>query len=175
VANAGAGVGRKDLACGGTGVFENDSGGSELRGDAGGEDGSHAAPKDDEVAGPDVAGVSEVCPGCDGVFRGEALGGVGAVTQAEPAVVESKDVNAEGVESCEGGDAVGKGTVGVVEIEHRVSYILGIQWCGDVPAIESRVAGFVNVETNFVEGNCWFGGDGSRGVEEELPLALIEE
>jgi hypothetical protein len=72
-----------------------------------------------------VADVGEVGPGGDGVLGGEALGGVGTVAQAEAAVIESKDIDAEGVEGQQGGDAVGEGTARVVEIEHRVCYIVG--------------------------------------------------
>jgi hypothetical protein len=166
------------LARGGAGVFEDDSGRGELRGEAGGEDGSHAVAENDEAARWNVADVGEPGPGGDGVVESEAFGGMGAGGAAKSLVVEGEDVDAGGAEGGDGGEAVGKGAAGVVEIENRGGYIFGAGRGGEVPAVELGLAGVVDVEVDLFEGQAggrWRGGDLAGGVVNQLPLALVEE
>ena len=137
-----------------------------------------AVAVDDEAGGRNVTRVGEVRPGGGCVFGGEALGGVGSGGTAEAAVVEGEDIDAGGVEGVERGDVVGEGAAGVVEIEHRGCYVFGLRVCRDVPAVELGLSGIVDVEMDFFEGHAGVGrggGDGAGGMEEQLPLALVEE
>ncbi len=113
-----------------------------------------------------------------GVGGGEAFGGMAADAVAESLVVDGEDVEAEGVEFAEGGNGVGESAARVVEIEDGVGGIAGAGGGGDPPAVEAGLAGGGDVEVNLLErqaGGSGGGGDGVAGMEEELPLALVEE
>jgi hypothetical protein len=152
------------LAGGWARILEDGSGGGELCSEMRGEGGSFAVAVHDEAAGRDVARVGEVRPGGCGIVGGEALGGMGSCGAAEAAVVEGEDVDAGGVEDLEGGDVVGKGAVGVVQIEHRGCYVFGLRVCRDVPAVELGLSGIVDVEMDFLEGHAGIGGGGADGA-----------
>jgi hypothetical protein len=102
---------------------------------------------------------------------------------AEAAVVEGEEAEAEWrAGPGEGGDAVGEGAAGVVEVEDRC--VCYGSWWGleDRRECTSRRGGgwpaSVDVEVDFFEGHAGGGGgggDGAGGVEEQLPLALVEE
>ncbi len=106
------------------------------------------------------------------------LAGASRGALAVAAVVEGEDVDAEVVETGEGGDGVGEGAVAVGEKEDGEASVAAAGVGGDPPAGELRGGGFVGAETDeFV----WDAGDGlwaargAGGVEDELPLALVEE
>ena len=97
----------------------------------------------------------------------------GAVTIA--AVVEEEDVEAGVVECQCAGKSVGDGAVGSVEEECGGGGSV-VGW--DEPAVELWEARGVVGEVEFGEfeaDGCGCGGDVARGMEDELPLALIPE
>jgi len=78
----------------------------------------------------------------------------------------------------EGGDAIGERAAGVVEIKDRGGYVFRPSVSRNPPAVELGKSGISDVEVNFLErqaGGAWGCGDGPRGMEEHLPLALVEE
>lgn len=140
------------------------------------EDGSGALAEDDDVPGKDVARVGQVRPGCQGIGRGEAFGRVAAVARAKAAIVEGEDVDAKRMEGEKVGDCIGEVAASAVKIENRVGCVLRVGGGGDPPGID---AGFArDREVEIVERNTAFerrAGNRAGGMEEELPLALVEE
>ena len=103
---------------------------------------------------------------------------MGSGAAAEAAVIEGEDVDAGGVEGREGGDTAGERAAGVVEIENRDGDVFRLRVGGNPPAVELGKAGVGDVEVDFFVRQAGAGrsrGDGARGMEEELPLALVEE
>ena len=106
------------------------------------------------------------------------LAGAGGGALAVAAIVEGEDVDAEVVEAGEGGDGVGEGAVAVGEEEDGEVGVAAAGVGGNPPAGELRGGGFVGAEADEFVGDagdrCWAGG-GAGWVQDELPLALVEE
>ena len=105
---------------------------------------------------------------------------MGGVAEAEAAVVDGDDVDAGGVEEGEGGEGVGEGAGAIVEVKNGVGGVLcgGRGRGGNVPGGESGLASLGGSEADGVEGKAEGGGglgDSGGGVEDELPVALVEE
>lgn len=106
------------------------------------------------------------------------LAGAGGGALAVAAVVEGEDVETEVVEVGEDGDGVGQGAVGAGEEEDGGVGVAGVRGGGDPPTGELRGGGLVRAEADELVGDAGDGGGsgrGARGVEDELPLALVEE
>ena len=147
-------------------------------GQMGGEGGSDAGPVGDDLVGWDVTGGVEVLPGVVGVLGHLLLVGVGVGALAVATVVEGEDVDAEVVQVGERGDGVREGAVGAWEEEDGGLGVAGVGGGGDPPASELRGCGFVESEVDELvggSGDVGGGGGGAGGVEDELPLASVEE
>ena len=106
------------------------------------------------------------------------LGGMSFGALAVAAIVEGKDVDAEGVEGGQRGNGVGEGAVAVWKEEDGRVNVVGVRRSGDPPASELGNGGFVGAEVDQLEGSAVNGGGsgrGSSGMKDKLPLALIEE
>ena len=125
-----------------------------------------------------MADVGEVGPGGVGVLVDALLGGVGVGAAAEATVVEGEEVDSERMQGFQLWHSVGEGAFSIVEQEDRLVGVRGIGLGGYPPSGELRLAGPGVVEADFVvsEADGRRGrGDGTRGLEDDLPLALIEE
>lgn len=150
----------------------------KICGELGGQGGSYAGSVGDDLLGGDGSGVGEVLPGGVGVMGHVLLVGAGGGALAVAAVVEGEDVEAEVVEAGEGGDGVGQGAVGAGEEEDGGVGVAGVGGGGNPPAGELGGGGLIGAEPDELVGGACDGdgsGRGAGGVEDELPLALIEE
>ena len=172
------------VACGyfeevGAGCVENQGGdgvviGSEVGRECGADTGSIG---EDALRGY-CAGGGEVLPGGVGVLGHALLVWAGRGTLAVAAIVEGEDVEAKVVEAGEDGDGVDEGAVAVGEEEDGDGGVAAAGRSWNPPAGELRSGGFVWGEANEFVGNagdrcCARGGAG--WVQDELPLALVEE
>jgi len=110
---------------------------------------------------------------------GEALlAGTNCDALAVAAVVEGEDVGAEVVEAREGWDGVGEGAVAVGEEEDSQVGVAGAGIGGNPPTGELRDGGLIGTEADELVRNAgdrgWVAGR-AGGVQDELPLALVEE
>lgn len=144
----------------------------------GGEGRSYAGSVGDDLLGGDGSGVGEVLPGGIGVVGHVLLIGARGCALAVAAVVEGEDVEADVVEGCESGDGVSQRAVGAGKEEDGGVGVAGVGGGGNPPAGEPRGGGLVGAEADELVGDACDGGwSGRRAgwVEDELPLALIEE
>ena len=143
-----------------------------------GEGGSYACAVGDELLGGDVAGGGEVLPGGFGVVGHVSLIGTDGGALSVASIVEGEDVDAEIVEGGEGGNGVGERAVGAGKEEESGSGVAAVGCRGNPPSGELRGGGLVGAEVDeFVgsAGDRLRGGGGVHRVEDELPLALVEE
>ena len=144
----------------------------------GGKGGPYAGAVRDDLLRRESAGGGEVLPGGVDVVGHVLLVGAGCCTLAVAAVVEGEDVEAEVVQAGEGGEVVGQGTVGAGQEEDGGVRVAGVGRRGDPPAGELWGGGFVGAEVDELVGDACYGGrccGGAGGVEDELPLPLVEE
>ena len=97
---------------------------------------------------------------------------------AKALVVDGEDVDAKRVEADEGGEGIGERAAGAMEVQNGVSGIGTSLLRGNPPAVEARLALVGDVEADIAIGKAGGGGrdgESSGGVEEHLPLALIEK
>jgi hypothetical protein len=176
--DAGPCIGGKDLSCRRVWVFENDAGRGEVGSEMRGEGGSGAVAVEDDVSRRDFAGVGEPGPGRIRIRFGEAFGGVRAGAAAKAPVIHGEDVEAEVVQGGQGRNGVGERSTRVVQIENGVGRIRRLRGGRNPPPVELRDAGFRDVEVNLVKSEAhggWGRGESAGGMEEQLPLSLIEE
>src|ERR1700748_1864589 len=125
-----------------------------------------------------MAGAGEVGEGGVGVLIHAGFGWMLVGALAEAAVVEGKDVDAEGVQYLELADGIGERSMAIMQEKDGEGGIASGVSGGNPPAGELRLTGFGGVEFDLLVRNVQAGGscaDGSRGMEDELPAALIKE
>lgn len=148
-------------------------------GELGGESCAHADSIGDNTGLGEVAADVEVLPGGFGVLGQDLLAGVwGGSALAVATVVDGEDVDAEVVQGNEGGGGVrvGEGTIAGREIEQGEVGIAGAGEGWNPPAGELGDGGVVGGEAEELGGGDWrLGGSGTGGVQDNLPLAEIEE
>lgn len=175
----GAGVGLNDLEWVSGGSVDDQSmdgwiGGCEL----GCKTCSQARAVEDDVVFGDGARLGEEQPGGGGIFGHADLIGMEGGAFAVAAIVDGEEVESGFVEKGQGGDGVGEGAVPGGKEEDGGQGIAGSGRRGDVPGGALREAASVGTEVEEHDGcarECRRMACGSGGVEDELPLALVEE
>ena len=147
-------------------------------GEASREGGSGAGSVRNDVLLREMAGGGEIEPRRVGVAGLALLAGTGCGALTVAAVVEGEDVDAEIVEAGESGDGIGEGAVAVGEKEDGKVGVAGAGIGGNPPAGELGRGGFVGAEADEFVGdasNGGWAGCGTERMQDQLPLALIEE
>lgn len=158
------------------GRVEDESGGiTVIEGEMGSEGGADAEAVGDDLARGDVVLGGEIAPGELGVDLHGLFGGVLAEAGAVAAVVEGEDVGAGGVEGGEKGDVCGEGRVAAAEDEDGDLGVAAAAGRGEVPAGELRGGGGIGGEVDEAAAERSGSGGLAAGVEDELPLAQVEE
>ena len=144
-------------------------------GEVGCEGGSEAGSVGDDLLGGDGAGGGEVVPGGVGVLGHLALIGMGVGAVAVASIVEGEDVKAEIVETVERGIEVGECTIAAWKEEDADIGVACPRGGGKPDAGELRSGGLIGAEVDPGVFSALRLCGGSPGVENQLPLTLIEE
>src|ERR1700719_151894 len=100
------------------------------------------------------------------------------LTEAESPVIEGEEVDAESVQGLQLADAVGERAFAVVEEEQRGVGVAAGRIGRNPTAVKLKLTGLRGVEAYFVKAQADSrrrGSDGPRGMEDDLPLPLVEE
>ncbi len=150
-------------------------------GQGGGKAGACAGAEEEDVVFGDGAGFAEVAEGGGCIVRHALLGGVDGGALAVASVVEGEEVEAEGVEDGQISGVVGalsEGCISSAKVEDGVGGVAAGGCGGEEDSGELGQAGFGGVEVDLFGGETGQGVEGLGGalrVQDELPLALVEE